>query len=103
MNLNEKREKEKQIVQLMIELYEKKKKVDLTDLKEYAFLRIDRCPFMENKTFCSQCKVHCYNKENREKIKEVMRFSGPRMLFYHPILAIKHMYYTIQAKCKSQQ
>ena len=98
MNLNEKREKEKQIVQLMIELYEKKKKVDLTDLKEYTFLRIDRCPFMENKTFCSQCKVHCYNKENREKIKEVMRFSGPRMLFYHPVLAIKHMYLTLKSK-----
>lgn len=98
MNLNEKREKEKQIVQLMIELYEKKKKVDLTDLKEYTFLRIDRCPFMENKTFCSQCKVHCYNRENREKIKEVMRFSGPRMLFYHPVLAIKHMYLTLKSK-----
>ena len=21
---------------------------------------IERCPFMENKTFCSACKVHCY-------------------------------------------
>jgi hypothetical protein len=27
----------------------------------------------------------------REKIREVMRFSGPRMIFYHPITAIRHV------------
>jgi len=27
----------------------------------------------------------------REKIREVMRFSGPRMLFHHPIAAIRHV------------
>ena len=26
-----------------------------------------------------------------EKIREVMRFSGPRMLFHHPIAAIRHV------------
>jgi hypothetical protein len=26
----------------------------------------------------------------REKIRAVMRFSGPRMLLYHPITAIRH-------------
>jgi hypothetical protein len=27
----------------------------------------------------------------REKIREIMRFSGPRMIFYHPIMAIRHL------------
>jgi hypothetical protein len=27
----------------------------------------------------------------REKIKEVMRFSGPRMLLYHPLDAFRHL------------
>jgi hypothetical protein len=27
----------------------------------------------------------------REKIREVMRFSGPRMIFHHPIMAIRHL------------
>lgn len=36
-------------------------------------------------------KVHCYKPEMREKIREVMRFSGPRMIFHHPYLAIKHV------------
>ena len=37
---------------------------------------------METKTFCSNCKVHCYKPEMRKKIRAVMRFSGPRMIFY---------------------
>lgn len=64
---------------------------DCAALRDYAFARIDKCPFMETKTFCSNCKVHCYRPEMREKIKKVMRWSGPRMLFHHPALAIAHV------------
>ena len=46
---------------------------------------------MEEKTFCANCKVHCYKPEMREQIRQVMRFSGPRMLLYHPFLAIWHL------------
>ena len=46
---------------------------------------------MATKTFCSNCKVHCYKEEMKEKIKIVMRYSGPRMLFYHPVMALKHV------------
>jgi hypothetical protein len=28
----------------------------------------------------------------REKVKEVMRYSGPRMLLHHPILALRHVF-----------
>ncbi len=97
--VSKKRQREKRIVGEMISLYCKKnhhtKNGDLCDdckkLKEYAFFRSDKCPFMETKTFCSNCKVHCYKPDMRNKIKEVMRFSGPRMLIYHPIMAIWHL------------
>ena len=56
----------------------------------------EECPFMETKTFCSQCKVHCYKKDKREQIRKVMRFSGPRMLVYHPVMAICHLYYQMK-------
>ena len=46
---------------------------------------------MENKTFCSNCKVHCYTPIMREKIREVMHFSEPRMIFFHPIMALNHV------------
>ena len=61
-------------------------------------MHIEKRPFMETKTFCSQCKVHCYKKDKREQIRKVMRFSGPRMLVYHPIMAIRHLYYQITDK-----
>ena len=91
-----KREREKQIVSEMIRLYCRKRHGTRTglcpecaELDAYARTRSDRCPFMETKTFCSNCKVHCYKPEMREKIREVMRFSGPRMLFHHPVMAVR--------------
>lgn len=91
MDIAKKREKEKSIVTLMIKLYCKKHDdIDELDLLRYVNDRIDKCPMMEQKTFCSKCKIHCYRQEYREKIKKVMRYSGPRIFFYHPILVIKH-------------
>ena len=68
------------------------------ELQTYALHRTDKCPFMKTKTFCSACKVHCYTGDKREKIKAVMKYSGPRMLFHHPILAIAHMVVTLKQK-----
>lgn len=97
-DIQSKREREKAVVAQMIALYCKMKhktKNGLCEecamLSDYAAMRSDKCPFMETKTFCSNCKVHCYKPDMREKIREVMRFSGPRMIFYHPILAIRHV------------
>ncbi|MGI6690804.1 MAG: nitrous oxide-stimulated promoter family protein [Christensenellales bacterium] len=97
MDIQSKREREKKTVSLMIALYCKKKHgcttlcSDCTALDAYARQRSDTCPFMETKTFCSNCKVHCYKSDMREKIRAVMRFSGPRMIFHHPIMAIRHV------------
>lgn len=67
-------------------------------LDAYARQRSSRCPFMETKTFCSNCKVHCYKPEMRQRIKEVMRYSGPRMLFVHPAACIRHLVETRREK-----
>ena len=97
MNIQTKREREKETVSLMIRIYCQKKHggrelcPDCAVLDTYARLRSDKCPFMETKNFCSNCRVHCYKKDMREKIREVMRFSGPRMIFYRPVMAIHHM------------
>ena len=97
MDVKSKREQEKETVALMIRLYCRKNHGGKTlcpkcsELDAYARLRSDKCPFMEIKTFCSNCQVHCYKKDMREKIQEIMRFSGPRMIFYHPIMAICHV------------
>lgn len=100
-----KRQKEKEIVALMIGLYCSKHHgtkgelcPECQKLQDYAFKRSDNCPFIETKTFCSNCKVHCYKAEMRTKIKMVMKFSGPRMIFHHPVLAIKHLIETKKEK-----
>lgn len=97
-DVRSKREREKQLVSQMIALYCKKQHgmrkslcPECAQLEEYAKLRSEKCPFMETKTFCSNCRVHCYKPDMREKIREVMRFSGPRMIFSHPITAIRHV------------
>ena len=96
--VEDKRLREKQLVSQMIALYCRKnhkyKKglcTQCKSLKEYAEMRIYKCPFMETKTFCSNCKVHCYKPQMREQILTVMKFSGPRMIFHHPIIAVRHV------------
>ena len=58
----------------------------------YATARLDRCKFGDGKTKCHKCPVHCYRPDMREKIREVMRFSGPRMMFYHPFEALRYSF-----------
>jgi hypothetical protein len=60
------------------------------DLFGYVSKRLEKCPFKNNKPSCSKCPVHCYKPDMRDKIKAVMRYSGPRMLYRHPILTIRH-------------
>jgi hypothetical protein len=60
-------------------------------LRDYALQRLERCPFQENKPTCANCAVHCYKPEMRQKVRQVMRYAGPRMLLRHPILAVRHM------------
>ncbi|MCP4761884.1 MAG: nitrous oxide-stimulated promoter family protein [archaeon] len=57
----------------------------------YAIMKIAKCPQIENKPTCQKCKIHCYGKKERETIRKIMRYSGPRMIFKHPILAILHI------------
>ena len=53
--------------------------------------RLENCPYGEKKTTCAHCVIHCYKSDMRERIREVMRFAGPRMMLRHPILAVAHM------------
>ena len=110
-NVQSKREREKRMVTEMIALYCRKnhgtKKgvlcLDCMALTQYACARSDKCPFMETKTFCSNCKVHCYRPQMREKIRTVMRYAGPRMIFHHPAAALRHIYETKKEKIRLEK
>lgn len=97
---------EKRVLKTMVEVYCRGQKHEVNEKAErkpnlceeceslvrYAWKRLDYCRFGEQKTFCEDCPVHCYSPKMRIQVKQVMRYSGPRMLIYHPIIAIKHMF-----------
>ncbi len=89
-------EHEKKVFELMVKIYCEGNKHENSLCKEcqslidYGLMRIDNCPFKEEKSFCSQCKVHCFENSKREEVRKVMRYSGPRMIFHHPIMALMH-------------
>ncbi len=92
------RKKEAATVACMIEVYcrgnhggKKQLCSDCQALLGYANLRLSKCPHGDNKPFCSNCKIHCYKPDMKENIRLVMRYSGPRMMLYHPIIAVRHL------------
>ena len=88
---------EKEVIRKMINIYCKWNNEGdglcsaCNELLDYACERLDRCPFGQNKPTCKLCTVHCYKPGMQRRIREVMRFSGPRMLFYYPVTAIRHL------------
>jgi hypothetical protein len=64
---------------------------DCLELHDYARRRLERCPFGAAKPTCVNCTVHCYKAVRRERIRQVMGWAGPRMLWRHPVLAIRHL------------
>lgn len=89
-------ESEKRIVELMIRMYCRRRlhadgqPDEYAGLLAYAHKRLSLCRFGEKKTSCKRCPVHCYARDKRELMRKVMRWCGPRMLLYHPIITIKH-------------
>lgn len=59
-------------------------------LETYALARLAHCPFGDQKTTCAQCPVHCYKPAMRAEIRQVMRYAGPRMVYHHPLMALRH-------------
>lgn len=104
-----KRKREAFVLEEMIRLYCRKNHKDkqkqaghlcpaCQELLDYAKIRNEKCPFMAEKTFCANCKIHCYKPKMKEEIRRVMRFCGPRMLLVHPILAVSHLICTIKER-----
>lgn len=102
-------ERERATVIKMIELYCKlnhRKNGNLCNecqaLSDYAMKRLENCPYEDEKPTCKNCPIHCYRKYEKEKIRDIMRFSGPKMLFHHPYLAIMHLIDNKKSQHKSK-
>ncbi|HYX21902.1 MAG TPA: nitrous oxide-stimulated promoter family protein [Thermoanaerobaculia bacterium] len=94
-------ERERRTVAAMIEIYCRAQHdahaaggalcPECADLEAYTRLRLEKCPYGEAKPTCANCRIHCYQPHRREQVKGVMAFAGPRILWRHPVLAVRHM------------
>ncbi len=91
-------EREKRVIAKMVAIYCLHKEGNTTlcaqceELISYAHQRLSRCKYGNNKPTCRQCPIHCYRPDFREQMREVMRYSGPRMLLYSPLAAVRHLF-----------
>jgi hypothetical protein len=95
--------REKETVLIMINIFCKNNHNTINELCDecsnlfnYSTTRLNLCLFGIKKPACKKCSVHCYNQEMRQKIINVMKFSGPRMLLSHPLLCLKHLFDSIK-------
>ncbi len=97
-------EREKRVVDKMIGMYcfaihnEPDLCKSCQELKDYTYKRLLNCPFAEDKPVCSKCKIHCYNKKQKEKIKEIMKYSGPKMFLKYPKDTVLYFYDKLKNK-----
>jgi hypothetical protein len=61
------------------------------DLLQHALECLEKCSFQEDKPTRAYCPIHGYRPSTRGEIRVVMSYSGPRMLYRHPILAVRHV------------
>jgi len=45
----------------------------------YAIERRLKCP-LADKPACKNCHVHCYRQDHRQKVREIMRYSGKALI-----------------------
>lgn len=52
---------------------------ECTKLLAHAFVKRSRCP-MDPKPACKHCPQHCYHPAYRERIRDVMKYSGRKLV-----------------------
>ena len=88
--------RERKTIKAMIEIYCKDNHksnicTDCQNLLDYANLKLSKCPYQKDKPTCKNCSTHCYKEPEKSSIRKIMKYSGPRILFSHPLLALKHI------------
>jgi hypothetical protein len=60
-------------------------------LLEHGIAKLLLCPY-DPKPMCKKCPTHCYAQGYRERIREVMRFSGQYLVKHGRLDLILHYY-----------
>ena len=65
---------------------------ECAQLMQYARRRLEKCPYGPSKPTCARCPIHCYKPAQRQAVRDIMRFAGPRMPWRHPWRALVHVF-----------
>ncbi len=77
--------------------------IECHHLVDYAFERLEKCPEGDRKPSCRKCIHHCYTPSRRSHVALVMRYSGPRMAYRHPIAALRHLLKEVRRQPKPKE
>jgi len=65
---------------------------DCREFLDYAFARRIKCP-LDPKPTCKHCHVHCYRPGHREKVRQIMRFSGRHLILRGRLDLLWHYFF----------
>lgn len=60
---------------------------------KYAVDRRLKCPLEAEKPTCKHCRIHCYDKQRREKVREIMSYAGRRLMLRGRLDYIWHYFF----------
>ena len=73
-------ETEKKPFLLPVDLGERRMCPECTIFMAYAIAKRMKCPLEAEKPSCKKCRIHCYAKTEREKVREIMAYSGRKLM-----------------------
>jgi len=62
------------------------------ELLDYSEKKLRLCRFFEKKPRCRDCPAPCFAQPQKNHIREIMKFAGPRLPFHHPWLAFHYFW-----------
>lgn len=90
-------DREKRTIAFMIRLYcrhrlhQQEPSEEYRSLIDYCHHRLDHCRWQDEKPVCKRCPCHCYAPAQRERVRQIMRWTGPRMILYAPLEVLRHL------------
>ena len=78
---------------LPAELGERRLCPECSAFMQYAVARRIKCPLEAEKPSCKHCRTHCYNKANLAKVKEIMAYSGMKLMLRGRLDYIWHYFF----------
>jgi hypothetical protein len=65
---------------------------DCAGLVAHALEKRRLCP-LEPKPSCKKCHIHCYSRQHREQIRQIMAFSGRRLILRGRLQYLWHYFF----------